>query len=454
MNEKKIATCDQSVIDGLRFLEEEIEETGIRGIRSAPVFFLLDKFGYDNIEPYVENWADNSPNEWEIQYEKPHCLYYISELEKKYRNEYSEELLSMRDYIKSNQTIDGEINTNTYSTAGPLRFLISVEPESSAVQRGIDYFLSNKLVFNHENKMEVAKLGYAALSIAELDYYKYEKDIESILDQVINGYELAWLKSEVDISHQSLYPLIGLARLSKETPDLIDRSVEALEAQQQDQGYWTTFSDLEDGEPGPPVDAVQRTGNVLLFLTSAGKGAKVSEDEIRWERKLTSQQTRRSKPNLVTTRPSTRLDKSRQEILQKYQYAINKSEKILRISTLRIDMLHEDIINKLQESDEFEIRLITSTGTSGGDRKKMKKAVMNELVERTNGGVKEDQLIHTRMIIADQSDAIISSADLTRDQLYDEFNAGVHIEDPDVVEEVIELFDEMWEESEYRNVTH
>ena len=41
----------------------------------------------------------------------------------------------------------------------------------------------------------------------------------------------------------------------------------------------------------------------------------------------------------------------------------------------------------------------------------------------TKGNVVQTDLIHSRIMIIDDSEALISSADLTREQLVDEFNA-------------------------------
>jgi phosphatidylserine/phosphatidylglycerophosphate/cardiolipin synthase-like enzyme len=78
----------------------------------------------------------------------------------------------------------------------------------------------------------------------------------------------------------------------------------------------------------------------------------------------------------------------------------------------------------------------------------MAKAVMNELIRRTQDEVRGDNLVHSRMLISDDRELLISSADLTRDQLYDEFNAGIYTRDPEVISQAIEFFDEMWKGSD------
>lgn len=122
----------------------------------------------------------------------------------------------------------------------------------------------------------------------------------------------------------------------------------------------------------------------------------------------------------------------------------------LRISTIRMDMLHEPIFDLVEKENDLDVKILTSTGKPSGARQKMKRAVMEEMVIRTKGGVKEHDLVHTRMIIADEDAVLVSSADLTRDQMHDEFNAGMYTTDKDTVLEAIAFFDNLWDEAENR----
>jgi hypothetical protein len=51
------------------------------------------------------------------------------------------------------------------------------------------------------------------------------------------------------------------------------------------------------------------------------------------------------------------------------------------------------------------------------------------------------------MLISDNNSTLISSADLTRDQLRDEFNAGIVTEDENTVKQAIEYFDRVWNDA-------
>lgn len=77
---------------------------------------------------------------------------------------------------------------------------------------------------------------------------------------------------------------------------------------------------------------------------------------------------------------------------------------------------------------------------------------MNDLVKRTDGNVREDRVVHSRMVISDTEDLLVSSADLTREQLVEEFNAGIYTRDEDSIDAAIESFETMWKEAEPRGV--
>ena len=62
----------------------------------------------------------------------------------------------------------------------------------------------------------------------------------------------------------------------------------------------------------------------------------------------------------------------------------------------------------------------------------------------TRGNVVQSELIHSRMVIIDEEELLVSSADLTRDQLYDEFNAGIWTSDKETVKKAIEFFDNVF----------
>ena len=54
-------------------------------------------------------------------------------------------------------------------------------------------------------------------------------------------------------------------------------------------------------------------------------------------------------------------------------------------------------------------------------------------------------MVHSRMVIIDDSEVLVSSSDLTRDQLYDEYNAGIWTSDKETVKKAIDFFENLFQ---------
>ena len=55
----------------------------------------------------------------------------------------------------------------------------------------------------------------------------------------------------------------------------------------------------------------------------------------------------------------------------------------------------------------------------------------------------EQALLHSRMVVIDEREVLVSSADLDYTQMEKEFNAGIWTDNPDVVAEAIRYFDNL-----------
>jgi len=114
-----------------------------------------------------------------------------------------------------------------------------------------------------------------------------------------------------------------------------------------------------------------------------------------------------------------------------------------------MDMMYEDIVNLAENNPDLSIKLITRPSKDiKGTRERIARNVLDLLKMATKGDLKTNEILHARMIIVDDKEALISSADLTRDQLIDEFNAGIWVRDKETVKRATEFFDNIWEESE------
>ena len=129
---------------------------------------------------------------------------------------------------------------------------------------------------------------------------------------------------------------------------------------------------------------------------------------------------------------------------------LNSAETEIKILSPFIDVMYEDIIDLAENNPNLSIKLITrppkhTEGT--GIRERIARTALKLLEIATEGKLRTNKILHARMIIVDDKEALISSADLTRDQLIDEFNAGVWVRDKETVKRATEFFDNIWEES-------
>jgi cardiolipin synthase len=126
---------------------------------------------------------------------------------------------------------------------------------------------------------------------------------------------------------------------------------------------------------------------------------------------------------------------------------LQRAEEEVLISSLYVDMMYEELINMANRG--LSIRIIMRPGRDAkGLRERINKNVVELLTIATRGNTRTNAICHTRMIVVDSREILISTADLTRDQLYDEFNAGVWTEHPGTVQAAVEFFENMWSMSE------
>ena len=413
----------------------------------APTYYLLDHFGSDLTSSFLENWPTSTTEEI-LLLENVTSLVFLTKLMKNAENNYPSSEQKLSAYfaeIKSKQENSGKI-LNEHPVH--LWALVNYEPNSDATKRAIDYFMEE---ISDPHKVFKYSPG-GILALMELDYNKYA----DFIDNVVNIYKNSTVPSAPNsfitaeygrIYDDSLLALL-LSRHKKTDSDcnlilqLKDRLQKRAKRHIDDLPY---DPPLEKGNIGVMMNKVGCTG---LGLTATGHDYMVSASESNWKRDLLKQQKDLSKPQLVTTLPTTRLETRKEEIRNRMEKMILSSTENLRIATIRIDMLHDEIIDAKENHNSLEVKYLTTPKSGKGNRSKMKTAVENEMIVRLRGNVHEDRLMHTRMIISDRSELLVSSADLTRDQLVDEFNVGIYTRDKDSISEAITIFDKMWNEAE------
>lgn len=61
--------------------------------------------------------------------------------------------------------------------------------------------------------------------------------------------------------------------------------------------------------------------------------------------------------------------------------------------------------------------------------------------------IRYNETIHSRIVIKDDREVLVSSADFNKNSLIDQFNAGISTKDKETVRKAIEYFDNIWGKS-------
>jgi phosphatidylserine/phosphatidylglycerophosphate/cardiolipin synthase-like enzyme len=119
---------------------------------------------------------------------------------------------------------------------------------------------------------------------------------------------------------------------------------------------------------------------------------------------------------------------------------LQRAQHSIRVSTLQIDIFADDLIALKRRNPKLEITVLTRAKAQG-DRK----GIATRAIPRMkNAGIKvqtDQELLHSRMLVIDDREVLVSSADLDVTQMQLEFNAGIWSNSSDVVCEAISYFD-------------
>jgi hypothetical protein len=123
---------------------------------------------------------------------------------------------------------------------------------------------------------------------------------------------------------------------------------------------------------------------------------------------------------------------------------LKRAEHSIRVSTRQIDMFDDELIRLKQDNPHLEITVLSR----GPERVEgPRRRIAGRAFERMGAvGIKlpiEQDLLHSRMVVVDEQEVLISSADLDYTQMEKEFNAGIWTNNPSVVAEAIRYFDNL-----------
>jgi len=470
--ETALETCSDEVQAAIKWLEERVRfdksklENRLKGEKDrdrikhisrrlkvkylcydALDFYVLSKVNSPLLKEFLDAakreafWLDKEGPEGfdEALFYDPYLLWYLSKMVLR-SNEYFKEALEA--FIKKPQTREGKIPTGDYPPHTlNLRVLTSVEPDSEATDLAVRYFLDNLDEFksNHSfylHSQYLKALAIGTLALCELDYLKFEETIEDLGDflkgeQKREGYwgEIRqWKDGTVYPIGETSIMIEALSRVFGQTDECVIKAVEWIKRNQKEDGYWSD--------------------DACLALISAGEGPKASLEEIKWNETLTRQKLELTKPKFLQTSPNLGVT----EIKEKIREMINNANERIWICSRFITEFWTDIMNLKREKPNLDVKVITHPIKGKmkqkyeGEGKKFVEPAFDALQRLLGKDFKPEPLLHARLYIAD-NEVLISSADITSEQLEKEFNAGIWTRDKETVEEAIKFFENIWNAS-------
>lgn len=440
MDEQSLATSSDRVRERVEALADSVESEEFEGnnVFSAQIFRVLAYYDHPAVEKFLNEWSDEHEQEWVVPLENPEDIIHLLETYRLWETDVDRD--KFHNYIRileSNQTVDGNFILSDAETA-PIWIFAKLKPDSPIIKNAISHFISDQENWSFEYHMHYRNLALGALGLCEYDYHAYKNEIEMLSEKMVeilaDGGESAEKVLSID-HYGSTWPIFEM--LAK-APQDFGSEMEALFDDSELQ------NDICSSDMRPKILADE-----VLCLIAKGEGPKRSIFGTNWQMEKEVQRQEYIRPKFVQTVPISPSAEYAAEIQKSAQNLIESADDMLRVDSLYIDMLFDQIIDRIVTNPELEVRILTRGRDVRGSRQGIKKDVLNDLIEVTDGNVKEHHRLHSRVLISDEQKVLVSSADLTRDQLRDEFNAGVLTQAPNTVESAIEYFDEIWEDAEH-----
>jgi hypothetical protein len=465
--ETTLKTCSEEVQAAIKWLEERVrfdksklenrlkEEKDRDRIKNisrrlkvkylcdeAIEFYVLSKVNSPLLKEFLdaakreEFWLDKEGPEGfdERFFYVPYLLWYLSKLGLK-SNEYFKEALEA--FIKKPQTREGKIPTGDYPPhTWNLRVLTSVEPDSEATDLAVRYFLDNLDEFKSNqssplHSQYLKSLAIGTLALCELDYLKYKEIIDDLgeflkSEQKREGYwgEIHQWNDGLLYPTAETYILIeALSRIFEQNDECVIKAVEWIKRIQKEDGYWSA--------------------DACLALISAGEGPKASLEPLEWRDMLREQELKYIKPYFVHTSPKYFEEYHVEDVQKIIKRMLHSAKSEIRILSPYIEILHDELIKLITEKPELTFKMITRPKDDKGVNRK----VIDQLNKYTGGNCKSNWKIHSRLVIVDKNEVLISSSDLDRNGLIDQYNAGIWTRDQETMDGAIKFFENLWNES-------
>ena len=431
--------CSSEVRKGVKWLESYLtniiskykeNNENIDLIRYAECFYCLYLIDSPLSSEFIE--ASNNEKFWssgeDYLWDDSHTLYYLAKLGLD-KNKYFR--VAIQKYIKDEQTVRGYIQSNMVPHTGPMRALVSSEPESESTKLAVKFFIQNYADFENDPK----ELSIGILALCEYDFYKYFDIIKGLGEILKKEFSE---EGHIKTDNILMIPYTGLAlqtlsRVFGNNEVILKKGIDWLKGNQNQDGSW-----------GEKKYKDEHTSAALLCLISAGEGLKISKEEWKQKESLYIQKLNLAKSTIVVTSPFN----GEFEIKRKIKDMIDGAHTRLWICSRFITEYWTDLISLKKNKPEVDIKIITIPKKEAKERyigngKKFVEPAFDALQRLLGNNLKATSLLHARCIITDDI-VLISSADLTEEQMEKEFNLGICSKDPEAVKKSVEIFEDLW----------
>ena len=442
---RTLETSSEEVQKGVIWLEHFLDSEEVLEPAYALEFYVVSKFNSPLVARFVEKAGTDEF--WEeilldlFDY-SDYAFYYLSKLGLR-------ENYNFKDSLKA--YLDTAITSGGQHWLGNTGISLLTLVSTGLFPTKLELLLRNTLESIAQDEDEYSEedlenLALIGLALFELGYQKYRENIEKIMDYLLSmqkqkGY---WgilrrkkdRKESIKLSIQKTFYIIEfLSRIRFLYTDVIpDRVFEKA-------GGWV--KSLQNSN-GSWLDDSKATSYALLTLISLGEGPKIPHEYVELIFNEATQAIRNVKPRFLATNPY-RAEFSIKETLEGLFLG---AEKRVWIISRYITEFFPDLIKLHKDNPMLDIRIITlpkaeKSGYKGAGKRFLDPAY--DMLQRLLGdSFRSTSIIHARLYIVDDK-VLITSADLTPEQLKTEFNAGILTSDPDVLSEAERFFLDIWE---------
>lgn len=390
--------------------------------------YTLWKAGYD-VSEYLEH-LKTPLEEYPLfyhEYDYSHLLPFFSEMgviESKYLNE-------IIDYFLSMQLRDGQFpNATEELLFALLTFLGTEHPQ---IQLGVKYILAHiQDYLNFLRDFEISNpLEPLCWSIMILLRYadRYQTKVYNLNNELAKLFSNHNLRFQKGVKWWLVNLTLAMSgQLSSEVGKKLKKFL---------------LENLFDKETG------KANIHVVLALLYTDLGPKIPLIYAEVLESTIRTKSEANHPVFLHTSPIYGEDVLVREIYEKIVEMFDRAERSVKICTPYPDILYEKLVD-LATIKKLDVKVISRpkddmSRVPDVARRRIAKSVIDILSKATQGH-QTNHLVHARLIIIDNQEVLVSSADLNHDSLISQYNAGIYTRDSKTVQNACAFFDNLWNE--------